>query len=585
MEKLKSLVKINLVACSIYTLLSFPIGADISLMALPVSAAFLFLLLKSVYIPLVKKESAEHMTCMRRVIQYQPFAFITAFVIQHSGSNGMPFFLDLICGLSWLSTAILSVAIQYRLSEKRVWSTCPQWQQFHKDHPAVKPTGSKRIAYEILEWIDALLQAVFTIILLNIFIFQLYEIPSESMVPTFLIKDRVIVFKTFAGPKLPLSNAGLPYIQNYKRGDIVVFRNPHYASDRKSEVKTFFSQFLYMCSLTLLKTNTDENGELKADPLVKRITAVPGEQIYMLDGTLYSRTKDSEEFTPVTDDARWAAWDLNPAPKKIKEKIQQIPLTEKQAAQCLEVEAERRNLDLVSAALECEALAREFRLRAKNASNEPCTEELFTKSDMMIYNMFSSVNNTAISLLSAKGGASWFDSFLNQWHSGSEWKEKMVGGDMYQDSVFRLNIMAKLLFGRLVVRNAQLLYENVPPSEWNNDPVKIECFEKAQRLVDYVFEMDLRNLPVFPENDEGGKASYIPENCYFMMGDNRYNSLDMRHKYQQELIELSRLDPYSVTYYSGIAPQYVNRERILGRASFRFWPLSRAGVPGKGLRG
>ena len=35
---------------------------------------------------------------------------------------------------------------------------------------------------------------------------QLYEIPSESMVPTFLIKDRAAVSKIDCGPKFPLTD-------------------------------------------------------------------------------------------------------------------------------------------------------------------------------------------------------------------------------------------------------------------------------------------------------------------------------------------------------------------------------------------
>ncbi|WP_296664063.1 S26 family signal peptidase, partial [Treponema sp. UBA753] len=65
--------------------------------------------------------------------------------------------------------------------------------------------------------------------------------------------------------------------------------------------------------------------------------------------------------------------------------------------------------------------------------------------------------------------------------------------------------------------------------------------------------MDLRNLPVFPANDANGNAQYIPENCYFMMGDNRYNSLDMRHSYEQTLVSVSKMDSMSVTYYTSLS--------------------------------
>ena len=63
-----------------------------------------------------------------------------------------------------------------------------------------------------------------------------------------------------------------------------------------------------------------------------------------------------------------------------------------------------------------------------------------------------------------------------------------------------------------------------------------------------------------------------------MMGDNRYNSLDMRHSYDYKLIPITKFDALSITYYSNMEPQFVNRSKILGRASLRIWPLNRFGL-------
>src|SRR5574344_2027539 len=100
---------------------------------------------------------------------------------------------------------------------------------------------------------------------------------------------------------------------------------------------------------------------------------------------------------------------------------------------------------------------------------------------------------------------------------------------------------------------------------------------QAEMLNNYIMLLDRRNMPIFPADDASGNPQYIPGNCYFMMGDNRFNSLDMRHSYDETLVPLTPLDDYSVTYYSNMAPQYVNRRYILGTTSFRFWPVSRAG--------
>ena len=96
----------------------------------------------------------------------------------------------------------------------------------------------------------------------------------------------------------------------YKKGDVVVLRNPHYRIDRKSEVKTVVSQIISMLTLTTVNLNTDENGQLKADPLVKRIVGQPGEQLVMQDGVLYYRTKDNDTFINLYRFADMALYDV-----------------------------------------------------------------------------------------------------------------------------------------------------------------------------------------------------------------------------------------------------------------------------------
>lgn len=610
MKKLNVYIILNLILVAIFSFLSLSFHLDISILAFPLAIIFTVCMYFVSYRELCQKKSVKHIIAIRRFFQYEPFVFISTWVIQRAGKSAMPFALDLIAALIWLSITVLSFMIQYKLSDKRVFALSAEWTDYHKKNPFKKPKGALRVLYEIAEWIDALIQAVFVIILLNIFLFQLYEIPSESMVPTFLVKDRVVVFKTAAGPKFPLSDVGLPYIQDYKKGDIVVFRNPHYNDDRKNEVKTFLSQFIYMCTLTLVKTNTDENGELKADPLVKRVAGLPGEQLIMMDGTLYYRTKNSE-FKESPVDKKYAAWDLNVLNQNVKSKIQYIPISEEDVSNTLEIEQSRRNLDLVSAALECESIAKKFKSYAKGkdtSSDEYLS--LISQSDLTMPGPFYSIqkvysnsgtllgqyldddflNKTTRNLLSAQGGSQWFEHFLNDWHrnlenletyqeDGSVVGKNLVGGDLYTDSCFRLNVMVKLLFGRIVLRNAQLMSQGLSYSTWAADVVRSENLEKAFKLTKYILFMDQRNMPLFPSNDENGNAAYLPENTYFMMGDNRYNSLDMRHSVEQKTVKLSQFDDMSVYYESNMAPQFVKKQKVLGKVSYRFWPINRAGNP------
>ena len=295
------------------TLISF--HADISLVALPISLVFTALLAFFSIKKLFGEENLSFIAVFRELLQYLPYVLLVAFVFRRAGESGTPFALDVLSVILWLLSSILSLVILHFLNPKYIGKVNKSWAAFLDKQKTERKNPKNRsfiksTVREILSWVDALVQAVFMVLLLNIFIVQLYEIPSESMVPEFLIKDRVVVFKTLSGPKFPLSDVGLPYLKKYNRGDIVVFRNPHYSNDRKSEVRTFLSQLVYMCTLTKVNLNVDENGNQKADPLVKRVRGVAGEQLMMQDGVLYARTKNSHEFKVVDDDSYWANWDI-----------------------------------------------------------------------------------------------------------------------------------------------------------------------------------------------------------------------------------------------------------------------------------
>lgn len=588
MNKLGKLIKINLALALLFTLLNIPASPDISTCAFFISLLFTLFMGYFSYIRLMKRGEYRILAAVIRIFQYEPFVFIAAFVMRRAGKSGLPYIVDLVTCFVWLALCVFTFLILGILSGKKLAAVNEEWYKYlcSIKKPSWEKSFFKRLGIETLEWIDALVQAVFTIILLNIFLFQLYEIPSESMVPTFLIKDRVAVFKTLAGPKFPLSNVGLPYVQSFKRGDIVVFRNPHYSDDRKSEVKTFMSQFLYMLTLTLVKTNTDENGELKADPLVKRIVGLPGEQLMLMDGTLYARTKADADFAPVSQDAFWAAWSLNGLPSAVKAKVQWIPLSEQEVDNTLGVERRRRELDLKQAKDECESLARKFTSLYRGEHGAIVLDSVFSQSDMYEYRFFVNIYENTIKLLTADGGAAWFASFMNDWSKDlgdlSLYSEStsaltgksFVGGDLYTDSCFRLNLLIKLAAGRIIVRTAELINCGTSSIEIKNDSVISECMADAESLNNYIQHLDQRNMPVFPAGDD----NYIPDDNYFMMGDNRYNSLDMRHSYEQELKPLTAYDSYSFSYYSNMAPQFVGKNRILGKASLRFWPFNRLGM-------
>ena len=148
---------------------------------------------------------------------------------------------------------------------------------------------------ETLEWIDALVFGVFWVIIFNQFLFQLFLIPSPSMVDTLLINDRVVVFKDQygveiypAGPKIAEKN------RRVQRDDIITFYNPEYNS--KGPVFDILSQAIYMGTLSLVNIDKNEDGTPAERLYVKRAAGLGGDNIYFNNGNVYIKAAGTGEW-------------------------------------------------------------------------------------------------------------------------------------------------------------------------------------------------------------------------------------------------------------------------------------------------
>ncbi|WP_168867522.1 signal peptidase I [Enterobacteriaceae endosymbiont of Plateumaris braccata] len=74
--------------------------------------------------------------------------------------------------------------------------------------------------------IGSLFPIILAVFLIRFFLYEPFYIPSESMMPTLLIGDFVLVNKFIYGIKNPLNNHYFINNKNPKRGDIVVFQFP-----------------------------------------------------------------------------------------------------------------------------------------------------------------------------------------------------------------------------------------------------------------------------------------------------------------------------------------------------------------------
>ena len=569
----------------IFSLINVHFVADISVFAGIIALFFTCLLaVWSLYFLEIKK-ARKHLDATRLLCQYVPLVFLVVFVMRRAGEKGCSFGFDLLSVLLWVGILIFSYLYSRFLDPKFLEKRYPEI--YVKDYAHKPKNLLVKILCEVAEWIDALVQAAFMVLLIQIFIFQLYEIPSESMVPEFLVKDRVVVVKALSAPRFPLSDVGLPQIVPFERGNIVVFRNPHYSKDRQSEVKNFMSQILYMLTFTMVNLNVDEYGQLKADPLVKRITGVPGEQLMMQDGILYSRRKGEVEFSVVQEDAKWAEWNLNDLPPAIKSQINDFPVPELQYQYMLDVEKERNALSISALIPEMQALVKEFK-RLKHSLGYTQSENLdssqllsqFSQKEMTEFLLFSQHEDITAKLLSAPWGIQWFTSFMTDWIDSYEVHKEDIVSNLYDEANFKLNLMIKNVVGKLIVQNLQMIEQGVPVVVRLRSADRLALMTEAEKLHVYTVLLDRRNMPLFPANGADGKPSFIPKDNYFMMGDNRFNSLDMRHSYEETLVPLTAYDKFSATYYSNMKPQYVPKKDLLGFTVFRFWPLNRMGIPG-----
>ncbi len=150
---------------------------------------------------------------------------------------------------------------------------------------------------EIKGWADALVFAVFAVLLINQYLFQLFLIPSPSMVSTMNVGDRVFVSKTIygievypGGPKIFSKN------RQVQRDDIITFYNPEY--DSKGPFFDVLSQIIYMGTFSLANIDKNEDGSIAERLYVKRAVGFPGEVVRFDSGNVEIRKAGMADFVP-----------------------------------------------------------------------------------------------------------------------------------------------------------------------------------------------------------------------------------------------------------------------------------------------
>ena len=514
----------------------------------------------------------------RKLFDYWPFVMIACFVCSRALVEHSPYTMDAILALLWFGIVVLKAVTVHYLKNKNLQKYFPDIQPIQlkeKMFPLKGKKGGeilKSVLIELLEWVDAAFYAIFFVLLVNIFIFQVYRIPSESMVPEFMIGDTVVGVKTPSGPAFPLSSFRLPQWKNYKRGDIVILNNPNYPDTPKARLKTFMSQLVYMLTLARVNLNTDDNGNPKADPLVKRVTGLPGEKLMLVDGVLYVKHRGDTEFLPVEEDRFYANWDLTSLPESERRLIKDIFIDAGKLRILEAVESQRKELNLNDAVRQTESLIRRLSL-LKDNNDTAAAADFLQEAEYEMSALFRANDTLSREILTTNGGLAWFRSFMTSWvlywQSGDA-----QHASLYEKRFAQLNALIKLSFGKLVIRNIELFRANATAEQFINDEIRTRLLEEAQNYAFYLGWTNQRNMNVFP----AGADEYIPENAYFMMGDNRFNSTDMRHTTMFKLASVDKNDMQSVRFFSNVEPKYIPAEKILGTTVLRVFPFSRFGA-------
>lgn len=127
-------------------------------------------------------------------------------------------------------------------------------------------TGKKKS--ELREWIDAIVVAALLAVFLRTFFFQIYKIPTTSMVPVLAPGDKIFVTKLTYGPKIPFTSLRIKGFRKPERFDVVVFIPPVTAERNKAYIKRLIG--LPGDKIEIKSGNIYINGEVAVDPRIAR---------------------------------------------------------------------------------------------------------------------------------------------------------------------------------------------------------------------------------------------------------------------------------------------------------------------------
>lgn len=107
---------------------------------------------------------------------------------------------------------------------------------------------SKNDKYEnsnkIVNFCREFFPVIMIVLILRAFIFEPFRVPSNSMMPTLLTGDFILVNKFSYDLRAPLTNSKIIPISKPKRGDVIVFRYPNYEKNKMYSNANFIKRIV-----------------------------------------------------------------------------------------------------------------------------------------------------------------------------------------------------------------------------------------------------------------------------------------------------------------------------------------------------
>src|SRR5680860_318330 len=145
-----------------------------------------------------------------------------------------------------------------------------------------------------LSWKDFLpvILALPMAILVKIFVFTTYHVPTASMIPTIIPGDHILVEKWVFGPRMYINDKvyRLPGRRTIDRGDILVFNVPKedsiFRQHREINYYNWKHSQASSSSAVAAKDSFQYMPIPGRTPFVKRVIGLPGDNIHFINNTL-----------------------------------------------------------------------------------------------------------------------------------------------------------------------------------------------------------------------------------------------------------------------------------------------------------